>query len=78
MSLTARQQKKVLRMRKAGVECLDIAAALKVGVKAVSGVIANDKNRRSMLRMGEIARLVTVKDPEAYMRRLGVDYSEAA
>ena len=64
MSLTEQQQQKIRRMRKAGVECLEIAAAMKLDVKAVSGFIANQKNQRAMARASSIAKLVTVKDPE--------------
>ncbi len=78
MSLTKHQQQKIRRLYRANVDCLKIAAALRVNVKAVSGVIANEKNLRSMRSKGEIAKLVTVKDPEEYMRERGVWYGEAA
>lgn len=78
MSLTKQQQVKIRRLRKAGVECLRIATAVGVNVKVVSGFIAREKNNQSIRRMSEIARLVTVKCPETYMRERGVWYGEAA
>lgn len=78
MSLTKLQQRKILRLRKAGVECLDIATAMDLNIRAVAGFLAQEKNQRSMRSMGEVARLVTVKDPEAYMRERGVWYGGMA
>lgn len=72
--LTRPQQQAICRMREANVDCLDIAAALEMPIKAVSGFIANQKNIKAMCAARSIAKLVTVRDPEAYMRRQGVWY----
>lgn len=72
--LTKLQQQTIRRMREADTPCLDIATALDLDVKAVSGFIANQKNLKAMAAARSIAKLVTVKDPEAYMRRRGVWY----
>lgn len=72
--LTKPQQQAIRRMREANVDCLDIAAALEVPVKGVSGFIANQKNIKAMCAARSIAKLVTVKCPEAWMRARKVDY----
>lgn len=74
MSLTKHQKQKARRLREDGRDCCEIATALSVEPLAVSSFFASEHSVKLRSSPAAIARLVTEKDPEVYMRRRRVWY----
>lgn len=75
--LSEYQRKKIRRLLRYGCNCKTIADAMGLKVKSVAAFMGNEAARKSgRFPVGAMANLVTVKDPEAYMRSKGVWYGE--
>lgn len=75
--MTNAQKKKIYRLKRAGCDNATIAAAMQMSRRTIGTYLMNERIRREKARqVNSIGALVTVKNPEAYLKAKGVWYGD--
>lgn len=76
--MTGKERRKIVRLYERGIPFPYIVKAMGAPYKRIAAVLGQHENVKRQRDIQSIRSIVTESDPEAYMRRRGVDYSEAA